>query len=138
MLINEERNAYARENTERFPIKSVFSLRPLIDRFWNNHALNENQISSDFAKRIIEELKKAPELLEPITDISILKKHEHLFDALMAAVFLDRGEDGKDLLLARQEVMELVGNSGSHRILSLKLYHHIGLTGSAGRLTRLI
>lgn len=68
-------------------IKSTFSLKKLIE-FWRNSAGSvEECIGTDFARRLVSEVENIPELMNPIADYSVLKKHEKLVDALMSAVF---------------------------------------------------
>ena len=72
---------------KKFPFKTVLSLSPLVD-FWNQEmSSSAHPVKAACAKQIQEELKKVPELLEPITDLSILDKHKDLVDMLMAVVF---------------------------------------------------
>ena len=72
---------------KKFPFKTVLSLSPLTD-FWNQDmSSSAHPVKAACAKQIQEELKKSPELLEPITDLSILEKHKDLVDMLMAVVF---------------------------------------------------
>ena len=70
-----------------FPFKRVLSLSPLID-FWNQAMLSsDHPVRAMCAKQVEEMLKKAPELLEPITDLSVIEKHKELVDMLMTVVF---------------------------------------------------
>lgn len=70
----------------RFPFKYALSLASLID-FWNQTIASKQTIQAALAKRVQEELQKAPELLGPIEDLSILEKHRELVDLLMTVVF---------------------------------------------------
>lgn len=68
-------------------MESKFSFKKLID-FWRKSAENTVEcIGTEFAKRLIHDVEQTPELMNPITDYSVLKKHEKLVDALMSAVF---------------------------------------------------
>lgn len=69
-----------------YPFKIVFSLVPLIN-FWKKIEARGNAVEAEYARRINEELKKAPELFEPIEDYSVLEKYKDLIDSLMNAVF---------------------------------------------------
>jgi len=87
MLVNEARNEYLRKQIGKFPMKCFFSLKPLIDKFWESYGRDGNKFNFEHANRIREELEKAPELLGPIDDIDTLRKHPDLVEALMSAVF---------------------------------------------------
>jgi GAF domain-containing protein len=69
-----------------FPFASVLSLHKLID-FWNEEEDVEGCLVADFSNAVKEALKKAPQLREPIRDLSILKEHKSLIDALLTPVF---------------------------------------------------
>jgi hypothetical protein len=69
-----------------FPFKSVFSLAPLI-KFWDQFLADGKSVKAAMAKTIHQELQNAPELLEPIEDISILERHQELVEMLMSIVF---------------------------------------------------
>ena len=89
--MNELNKDGSRENPSpgkelRFPFKTVLSLKPLID-FWAQHTSEEHGIKSFLGRKIREELDKAPELLEPIEDLSVLERHRDLVETLMSAVF---------------------------------------------------
>ncbi len=73
-------------NASEFPFKCVLSLSPLV-AFWNQAMSNGDSVKATFAKKIHEELTKAPELLEPIEDLSIIEKHQGIVDLLMSIVF---------------------------------------------------
>jgi hypothetical protein len=67
--------------------KSTFSLRKLIE-FWRSSSQDEEQcIGTEFAKRLVADVEKVPELMNPIADFAVLEKHEKLVDALMSAIF---------------------------------------------------
>lgn len=70
----------------RFPFRTVLSLKPLID-FWARHTAEEHGVKSFLGRKIRDELSKAPELLHPIEDLSVLEKHRDLVETLMGAVF---------------------------------------------------
>ena len=72
-----------------FPFRSEISLKPLID-FWTRTA-DGGSAKSALARLVGEEVKKAPELLEPITSCSTIAKHKELLDVLMTAVFPPAG-----------------------------------------------
>jgi hypothetical protein len=68
---------------KRFPFKSVLSLRLLIE-YWEN-AIQSGAVPA-FAHGLLDQLKNAPELKQPIEDLSVLEKHRTLVDFLMTAV----------------------------------------------------
>lgn len=75
-----------KQNAAEFPFKCVLSLSPLVD-LWDQ-AMSEGQpLKAALAKKIHEELKKAPELLGPIEDLSVIEKHRELVEMLMSIVF---------------------------------------------------
>ncbi|MBA9076852.1 MULTISPECIES: GAF domain-containing protein [Rufibacter] len=69
-----------------FPFKANLSFKPII-RYWQQQ---HDGCRSSFmlcAQEINKQLKEAPELLEPIKDLTTLHKHECIIDLLMTAVF---------------------------------------------------
>ena len=82
-----------RSNQFGFPFKSVLSLRRLIE-FWEHVPENDPEcLVSAFAQSIKKELEKAPELLQPIEDLSVIEKYGSLIDALMSPVFPPASRD---------------------------------------------
>ncbi|HTF17426.1 MAG TPA: GAF domain-containing protein [Chryseolinea sp.] len=77
-------------STKKFPFKSVLSLKLLID-YWEEAIKNGEVVVG--AVELQERLKNAPELREPITDLSILKKHHDLLQHLMGAVIPKAARD---------------------------------------------
>ena len=67
-------------------IRSVFSLRPLID-FWNQTVAASDDGWSPLVEGVRAKLALAPELHSPVEDLSILDSHEHLLKTLMSVVF---------------------------------------------------
>jgi hypothetical protein len=68
-----------------FPFESRLSLTLLI-RFWEEQA-RDPSVRGEFARSLIARLQQAPELTQPIDDITLLDRHGSLVDALMSAVF---------------------------------------------------
>ena len=68
--------------TKPFPFSSVLSLKLLVE-YWENRIESGNVPFSD---QLLEQIRLAPELKQPITDASVLEKHKHLIDFLMSAV----------------------------------------------------
>jgi hypothetical protein len=75
-----------------YPFRAVFTLLPLIN-YWKKIESGKGTIESDHARRINQELEKAPELFQPIEDYSILEKHRHLIDAMLSAVISPASRD---------------------------------------------
>ena len=70
----------------KFPFKTRLSLKPLLD-FWEG-LLAEGQGGMNCLGPVIrQKLENAPELREPIEDLTILEKHRELLVLLMSAVF---------------------------------------------------
>jgi hypothetical protein len=70
----------------KFPFRSRLSLSPLID-FWERLLAEGGCGMDSLAPTIRQKLTGAPELREPINDLSILEKHQKLIDLLMSTVF---------------------------------------------------
>ena len=71
---------------QQFPIKTVLSLRPLID-FWNK-TMNSSDASWGLSgDELSSRLEEASELMEPITDFSALERHQAIIKTLMSALF---------------------------------------------------
>ncbi|MGB0932203.1 MAG: hypothetical protein ACPGVB_15575, partial [Chitinophagales bacterium] len=68
-----------------FPFQTKVSLKPLID-YWRTVASKGKQTFSIVAKEILKGVEAAPELLEPIEDVTILEQHKSLIDLLMCLV----------------------------------------------------
>ncbi len=66
--------------------RCVFSLKPLID-YWTQGAACCDPCKTRILEAIQTSLAGAPELLEPIEDLSILETHQELIRILMGAVF---------------------------------------------------
>lgn len=71
---------------EKNPFRSVLSLKPLVQYWQNNLSQRDDAWRGMFAS-IQGELESAPELMEPIEDLSILDRHADLVKKLMNAVF---------------------------------------------------
>jgi len=68
------------------PYRCVFSLKPLID-YWTETTARSDPYGMGILDAIRTSLARAPELLEPVEDLSILETHQDLFRTLMSAVF---------------------------------------------------
>ena len=78
-----------------FPFKSVLSLHLLID-YWEK-AIKSGQVP--FGEPLLDHIRKAPELLQPVSDPSVLEKHRELVSFLMSAVIAPAQTD-KELTAA--------------------------------------
>ena len=70
----------------KFPFKSRLSLRPLLD-FWERLLAEGSGGMNSLGPVIRQKLENAPELREPIEDLTILENHQELIDLLMSVVF---------------------------------------------------
>ncbi len=70
----------------QYPFRYVVSLAPLVN-FWNQSVDCTDRTWGTMLETIREELAKAPELMEPIEDLSVLERHKNLVRTLMSAVF---------------------------------------------------
>jgi GAF domain-containing protein len=71
---------------QKYPFRCVFSLKPLIE-FWRGNVAVSPEYGTRLAESIEAKLERAPELLEPIEDITILDRHQDLLKRLMSLVF---------------------------------------------------
>ena len=69
-----------------FPFTCTLSLAPLI-AFWQQALSTQYPIKGVLASMVQDQLRLAPELLEPITDQAIIAQHRELVDLLMTVVF---------------------------------------------------
>jgi hypothetical protein len=73
-------------NPVEFEFRSVFSLKPLID-FWNRTIAGSANGWRPLVEGVQAKLALAPELHNPVEDLSILAPHEDLLKTLMSVVF---------------------------------------------------
>jgi hypothetical protein len=71
---------------EKYPFRCVFSLKPLIE-FWRRNVSASPEYGSYLAEGLEAKLQGAPELLEPIEDLTVLDRHQGLLRSLMSLVF---------------------------------------------------
>ena len=81
----ETRFPISRDETQ-FPFKRELSLAPLIAA-WSEAASRDQKIAAKFHRHVLEEVQKAPELLEPIDDLAVVARHRELVNLLMTKVF---------------------------------------------------
>lgn len=68
------------------PFRCVLSLKPLLN-FWEKELAPSDPAWKLKLDSVKERLAKAPELLEPLTDLSLLEEHRDAVGVLMSAVF---------------------------------------------------
>jgi len=71
---------------ESFPFKSELSLVPLLNFFAKKY-IDENSAKGVFVRTIREQVEQVPELLSPITDLGVIRRHRALVEVLMGGVF---------------------------------------------------
>lgn len=69
-----------------FPYKTKLCFTPLIDYIREKQGSNNKAISS-MAEQTMELLKNAPELFEPIEDLTIIEKNRELVEMMMGFIF---------------------------------------------------
>src|SRR5687768_171867 len=73
------------EDAGTFPFRTELSLGPLID-FWTRAADGDGSPARAAIARLIgEQVRQAPGLAAPITDLAVLDRHRDLVDLLMSA-----------------------------------------------------
>ena len=69
-----------------FPYKAVLSLKPLAS-YWTAEASKGQGAKSTYFQSILQELQKAPALLKPIEDSSVINKHQDLIELVITTAF---------------------------------------------------
>ena len=70
-----------------FPIKTYLSFEPII-KYWESRIEAGDEAESRYAQSLIDEVNQVPQLRKPLKNAkATVKKHQHLIDKLMAAVF---------------------------------------------------
>ncbi len=69
-----------------FPFTVELSLAPLI-KFWERDIASQDSLTGRLGRTLEPELRRAPELAQPIHDLGVLAQHRELVEALMAVVF---------------------------------------------------
>ncbi|KYP15717.1 MAG: hypothetical protein A1D16_19340 [Flavihumibacter sp. CACIAM 22H1] len=77
-------------------IHSRLSFAPLVDA-WAKTATEGRPGTRKLYQNLLDRIKRHPELLEPIEDISLLKEHEEWVDMLMATLFPVTYSDQEDI-----------------------------------------
>jgi len=71
---------------ESFPFKTELSLVPLLNFFAKKY-IDESSAKGVFIRTIRDQVEQVPELLAPITDLSVIERHRALVEVLMGGVF---------------------------------------------------
>ncbi len=74
------------QEMDAFPSRRALSLAPLIAE-WEAAAQNDGRVGAGLAAVVRAGLREAPELLAPMADLTVVKRHRELLDVLMAKVF---------------------------------------------------
>src|SRR6266581_7628040 len=69
-----------------FPFRSELSLVPLL-RFWEKKFGDDTSSKGVFVRTVREQVSQVPELLGPITDLSVIDRHRKLIEVVMAGIF---------------------------------------------------
>jgi hypothetical protein len=83
-------------NGEMVTFQSRLSFQPLIDS-WKEKIKQGEEGTSAFYKELLEKVSQQPALLQPVHDLSILKKHQALLNIMMSTVFPITLSDKDDL-----------------------------------------
>jgi len=68
------------------PVNSAISFKPLF-RAWEDVISEGREGAAKLYEQLMNQVKTYPELMQPITDMEIIKKHKVLIDELMATIF---------------------------------------------------
>ncbi len=79
-------NQSKEQSPKLFPYNSTLSLVPLIE-YWQQALEEGNAIDGLLALRVMEQVRLAPELYDPIHDLSALAPHKEVVELLMTAIF---------------------------------------------------
>ena len=74
-----------KKSTE-LPLNSAISFKPLF-RAWDNAIQEGREGAAKLYQDLKAQVSQFPELMDPITDLEIIKKHKVLVDELMATIF---------------------------------------------------
>ena len=74
-----------KKSTE-LPLNSAISFKPLF-RAWDDAMQDGREGAAKLYQDLKAQVSQFPELMEPITDLEIIKKHRVLVDELMATIF---------------------------------------------------
>src|SRR5262245_7050871 len=71
---------------QEFPFECELSIQPLI-QFWDREIAGRSALRGQIGRMLQDELKRVPELHEPIHDEGVLSRHRDIVHTLMSAVF---------------------------------------------------
>jgi hypothetical protein len=69
-----------------FPFKSELSLAILFE-FWQKKYGDDTSAKGVFMRTVREQVRQVPELMGPITDLSVVERHRNLIQVLMSGIF---------------------------------------------------
>jgi hypothetical protein len=69
-----------------FPFKSELSLAPLFE-FWAKRYGDDTSPKGVFMRTVRDQVRQVPELLGPITDLSVVERHRNLMAVIMSGIF---------------------------------------------------
>src|SRR5262249_24907640 len=72
-------SAALKTDPDSFPFKSELSLVPLLT-FWAKKFTDDTSAKGAFIRTVREQISQVPELLNPITDLSVIERHRALVD----------------------------------------------------------
>src|SRR6058998_1952791 len=75
-----------RGDPQGFPFQSELSLVPIL-RFWEKKYGDDTSSKGAFVRTVREQVSQVPELLGPITDLSVIDRHRKLIEVVMAGIF---------------------------------------------------
>ncbi len=78
--------AVLKTSPDSFPFKSELSLAPLL-AFWAKKYGDDTSPKGAFVRTVREQVEQVPELLNPITDLSVIQRNRALVDVLMGGIF---------------------------------------------------
>lgn len=84
------------ESNSTFNVNSVLSFQPLI-REWEKLIREGREGTRQQYQDLLDKVRQYPELLEPIHDLSVIKKHKGLVEQMMATIFPMTLSDKEDL-----------------------------------------
>ncbi len=85
-LLSADTRYELNKQADVLPFTCELSLAPLVE-FWQQAIADNHPMYRSLARPIQAALKKAPELMEPIADLSVIAEHQELVETLMTAVF---------------------------------------------------
>jgi len=101
-----------------FPFRAEFSLAPLI-RYWERDLGADDCLLGSVARTILEQVRRTPELAQPVADLDIVRAHKDLIECLMVAVFSPTfQEDGYAAALLPFRLQTFFATPAFERVLS--------------------